>query len=194
MGLCSVDTSMCSTCLCSVDTSRCNTRLCSVDSPRSSTGVCSVDTSIISKQQRFAIPKKMLAQAQPAQTFFSAGSASEGNFFAQAEPAQTFFQRRLSLRRQIVSAGSVCINFFPVLTVFFSAGSACVGIFLAQTQPAQTFFLTQAQPAQAFFQRTLSMRKKHKMANICRSLRKKTKIYPVLKSPAHMGNLTLGHL
>ncbi len=47
------------------------------------------------------------------------------------------------------------------------------------------------------------MRKKHKMANICRSLQKKTKIYPVLKSPTHIGficvkkwveNLTLGHL
>ncbi len=75
--------------------------------------------------------------------------------------------------RQIVSAGSVCVNLFPVLTVFcqhilslrrqfFSAGSAFVGKFLAH-----------AHPAQAIFQRTLIMRKKHKMANICRSLRKK---------------------
>jgi hypothetical protein len=31
------------------------------------------------------------------------------------------------------------------------------------------------------------MRKKTKMANICRSLRKKSKIYPVLKSPTHIG-------
>jgi hypothetical protein len=31
------------------------------------------------------------------------------------------------------------------------------------------------------------MRTKNKMANICHSLRKKTKIYPVLKSPTHIG-------
>ena len=69
-----------------------------------------------------------------------------------------FFQRRLSLRRQIVSAGS-----------------ACVGNFLAQVQPAQ-----------ANFQRRLSLRKKNKMANICLGLR----IFffsPVLKSPTHIG-------
>jgi hypothetical protein len=69
------------------------------------------------------------------------------------------FYRTLSLRRQIVSAGSAgvgkllaqaqpaaCVDlflaqaqpayFFSVLTVFFSAGSAGVGNFLAQTQPA----------------------------------------------------------
>ncbi len=70
-----------------------------------------------------------------------------------------FFQRRLSLRRQIVSAGS-----------------ACVGNFLAQVQPAQ-----------ANFQRRLSLRKKNKMANICRGLRKKIFFSPVLKSPTHIG-------
>jgi hypothetical protein len=31
------------------------------------------------------------------------------------------------------------------------------------------------------------MRKKIKMANICRSLQKKTKNYPVLKSPTYIG-------
>jgi hypothetical protein len=48
---------------------------------------------------------------------------------------------------------------------FFSAGSACVGNFLTQAQHAQ----------------------KNRMSNICRSLRKKTKIYPVLMSPTHIG-------
>jgi hypothetical protein len=41
-----------------------------------------------------------------------------------------FFQHRLSLRRQIVSAGSACVG------NFFSAGSACVGKFLAQANMA----------------------------------------------------------
>jgi hypothetical protein len=31
------------------------------------------------------------------------------------------------------------------------------------------------------------MRKKHKMANICRSLQKNKKLSPVLKSPTHIG-------
>ncbi len=116
-------------------------------------------------------------------------------FLAHTQPAQANCQRRLSRRRQIVSAGSalrrpffsagsvykancqrrlsVCVNLFPVFfqrtlslrRQFFSAGSTCVGNFLVQ-----------AQPAQAFFQRRLSKRKKNKMANICRSIRKKKKI------------------
>ncbi len=72
---------------------------------------------------------------------------------------QPFFQHRLSLRRH-----------------FFSADSACVDI-----------FLTQAQPTQANFQRRLSLRKKNKMANNCRGLRKKFFFSPVRKSPTHIG-------
>ncbi len=66
------------------------------------------------------------------------------------------FQRTLSLRRQIVSAGSACVDLFlaqaqcvrkfipcffqrtlSLRRQFFSAGSACVGNFLAQAQHAQ---------------------------------------------------------
>ncbi len=88
-------------------------------------------------------------------------------FLAHTQPAQANCQRRLSQRRQIVSAGSacvdlflaqaqhaqancqcrlsVCVNLFPV---FFSAHSACVGNFLAQ-----------AQPAKGVLQRRLSLRR-----------------------------------
>ncbi len=70
--------------------------------------------------------------------FFSTGSACLGKLLAQAQCVRKFipcfFQRTLSLRGQL-----------------FSAGSACVGNFLAQ-----------AQPAQAIFQRRLSIRKKTK--------------------------------
>jgi hypothetical protein len=68
------------------------------------------------------------------------------------------------MRRQIVTAGSVCVNLFPVSTFIFRAHSACVNNFFAHAQPAYAIFL-----------RTLSMRKKHKLANICRSLRNKIK-------------------
>ena len=72
------------------------------------------------------------------------------------------FQHTLSRRRQIVSAGSACVNSFPVLSgffsaclrrQFFSADSACVGKLLAQAQPAQAFLAhTQhAQRPQIFF-------------------------------------------
>ncbi len=77
-------------------------------------------------------------------------------FLAHTQSAQANCQRRLSLRRPFFSTGShaqancqrrlsVCVNLFPV---FFSAHSACVGNFLAQTQPAQ-----------AIFQRRLSLRR-----------------------------------
>ncbi len=112
------------------------------------------------------------------------------------------FQRTLSLRRQFFSAGSACVDiflaqancqrrlslrkFFPCFvrffqrrlslrTHFFSADSACVDIFLAQ-----------AQPAQASFQRTLSMPKNTKWRISAVVFEKKKKI-PVLKSPTHMG-------
>jgi hypothetical protein len=75
------------------------------------------------------------------------------------------------MHRQIVNAGSVCLNLFPVLTVFlahtqparqfFIIGSGCVGNFLAHAQHAQ----------------------KHKMVNIVFE----KKISPVLKSPTHIG-------
>ncbi len=95
-------------------------------------------------------------------------------FLAHTQPAQANCQRRLSLRRP-----------------FFSAGSAWIGKLLAQAHCVRKFI-------PCFFQRTLSLRrqffsagsacaKKTKIANICRSLRKKTKFYPVLKSPTHIG-------
>ena len=70
----------------------------------------------------------------------------------------------------------------------------------------QNFFFLQSlkgQKREMVFWRRLSLRKKNKMANICRSLRTKIFFSPVLKSPTHIGfidvkkwveNLTLGHL
>ena len=80
-------------------------------------------------------------------------------FLAHTQPAQAIFQRTLSLRRQFFNAGSACVgkllaqaqcayNYSLFRQFFFSAGSACVGNFLAP-----------AQPAQAIFQRMLSMRR-----------------------------------
>ena len=129
----------------------------------------------------------MLAQAQPALTFFqrrlsqrrrffSAGSACVDNFLAQAQPAQANCQRRLSVRKFSPCFDSFFQRRLSLRRHFFSEDSACVDIFLAQ-----------AQPAQAFFQRTLSLRKKNKMANICRSLRTKIFFSPFLKSLTHIG-------
>ena len=129
----------------------------------------------------------MLAQAQPALTFFqrrlsqrrrffSAGSACVDIFLTQAQPAQANCQRRLSVRTFSPCFDSFFQRRLSLRRHFFSEDSACVDIFLAQ-----------AQPAQAFFQRTLSLRKKNKMANICRSLRTKILFSPVLKSLTHIG-------
>ncbi len=170
--------------------------------PRSSTGLCSVDTSIISKQQRFDIPKKMLAQAlaQPAQTFFqrrlsrrrqffSAGSACVDIFLAQAQPAQANCQRRLSLRK-----------FFPCFDSFFQR----------RLSLRRHFFKRRLSLCRLFFQRRLSLCRQFFNAGSACAKNTKRRISPVVfakikkfSSPQvtypyrvykWIENLTLGHL
>ena len=98
-----------------------------------------------------------------------------------------FFQRRLSLRRQIVSAGSVCVNFFPVLTDFFSADSACVGKLLAQAQPAQAIFQRRFSLRRQIFSAGSACVKKTKWRISAVVFEQKNFFSPVLKSPTHIG-------
>ncbi len=90
----------------------------------------------------------------------SAGSAGVGKLLAQAQPAQTFFQCRLSMRSQLLAQAQCVRKFIPC---FLSAHSACVGNFERSLSLHRQFF----SPGSA------CAKKMRKMANICRSLKKK---------------------
>ncbi len=77
-------------------------------------------------------------------------------FLEHTQPAQANCQGRLSRRRQIVSAGSACVDLFLAQAQHAQANcqprlSVCVNLF--------PVFLAHTQPAQAIFQRRLSLRR-----------------------------------